>query len=81
MQIGWMAIMLVGSENGSELGACVERSAPMPARNLAPGFDFTDSDGYVDGLPMAEFAELRASASIWWNQQASLRGGCVRGHG
>jgi cholest-4-en-3-one 26-monooxygenase len=47
----------------------------MPTPDLASGFDFTDPDIYVERLPMAEFAELRASAPIWWNEQAPGNGG------
>ncbi len=47
----------------------------MPTPNLPPGFDFTDPDIYTERLPMAEFAELRASAPIWWNAQAPDNGG------
>jgi cholest-4-en-3-one 26-monooxygenase len=42
---------------------------------LPAGFDFTDPDIYAERLPMAEFAELRASAPIWWNGQAPGNGG------
>jgi cholest-4-en-3-one 26-monooxygenase len=48
---------------------------PNPAPNLPPGFDFTDPDIYTERLPMAEFAELRASAPIWWNEQTPGNGG------
>jgi cholest-4-en-3-one 26-monooxygenase len=47
----------------------------MPTPHLASGFDFTDPGIYVERLPMAEFAELRASAPIWWNEQAPGNGG------
>src|ERR1700738_3638781 len=47
----------------------------MPTPNLPPGFDFTDPDIYTERLPMEEFAELRASAPIWWNEQAPGNGG------
>lgn len=47
----------------------------MPSPNLPPGFDFTDPDIYAERLPVAEFAELRASAPIWWNEQAPGKGG------
>jgi cholest-4-en-3-one 26-monooxygenase len=47
----------------------------MSTPNLVPGFDFTDPDIYTDRLPMAEFAELRASAPIWWNEQQPGHGG------
>ncbi|KZS75359.1 steroid C27-monooxygenase [Mycobacterium kansasii] len=47
----------------------------MPCPNVPPGFDFTDPDIYAERLPVAEFAELRASAPIWWNEQAPGHGG------
>ena len=47
----------------------------MPTPNLPAGFDFTDPDIYTERLPMEEFAELRASAPIWWNEQAPGNGG------
>ncbi|GJO02794.1 hypothetical protein NJB1728216S_25570 [Mycobacterium marinum] len=37
--------------------------------NLPPGFDFTDPDIYAERLPVAELAEMRRSAPIWWNEQ------------
>ena len=33
------------------------------------GFDFTDPDVLMRGMPVAEFAELRKTAPVWWNQQ------------
>jgi len=47
----------------------------VPTPDLAPGFDFTDPDIYLERLPMAEFAKLRAAAPIWWNEQAPGNGG------
>src|SRR5271168_1426738 len=47
----------------------------MPTPNLPAGFDFTDPDIYTERLPMEEFAELRASTPIWWNEQARGNGG------
>ena len=38
----------------------------MPSPNLPPGFDPTDPDINVEGLPIEEFAELRKAAPIWW---------------
>ncbi|MGV0626537.1 cytochrome P450 [Mycolicibacter minnesotensis] len=35
------------------------------------GFDFTDPDVLLHGMPITEFAELRKTAPIWWNEQAS----------
>ena len=38
----------------------------MPSPNLPPGFDPTDPDINLKGLPVEEFAELRKAAPIWW---------------
>ncbi|RFD24676.1 steroid C27-monooxygenase [Mycobacterium uberis] len=47
----------------------------MPRPNLPPRFDLTDPDIYALRIPVEEFAELRASAPIWWNEQAPGTGG------
>jgi cholest-4-en-3-one 26-monooxygenase len=47
----------------------------MATPNLPPGFDFTDPDIYAHRLPVGEFAELRATAPIWWNEQPLDQGG------
>jgi cholest-4-en-3-one 26-monooxygenase len=36
---------------------------------IPAGFDFTDPDIYATRLPLAEFAELRRTAPVWWNSQ------------
>jgi cholest-4-en-3-one 26-monooxygenase len=41
----------------------------MAEPNIPEGFDFTDPDLYVSRMPMAEFAELRRTAPVWWNAQ------------
>ncbi|KZS60919.1 cytochrome P450 [Mycobacterium ostraviense] len=46
-----------------------------PAPNLPPGFDFTDPDIYAERLPVAELAEMRRCAPIWWNEQPIGCGG------
>ena len=33
------------------------------------GFDFTDPDVLLKGIPVTEFAELRRTAPVWWNEQ------------
>ncbi len=43
--------------------------------NLPPGFDFTDPDVYAERLPVAELAEMRKVAPIWWNEQPREVGG------
>jgi cholest-4-en-3-one 26-monooxygenase len=37
---------------------------------LPPGYDFTDPDVLLHGIPVAEFAELRKTAPVWWNEQS-----------
>jgi cholest-4-en-3-one 26-monooxygenase len=34
------------------------------------GFDFTDPDLLKEGMPVAQFAQLRETAPVWWNEQA-----------
>lgn len=39
--------------------------------SLCPaGFDFTDPDVLKHGIPVTEFAKLRKTAPVWWNEQA-----------
>jgi cholest-4-en-3-one 26-monooxygenase len=45
------------------------------APNLPPNFDFTDPDIYTERLPIAELAEMRKVAPIWWNAQPEDVGG------
>jgi cholest-4-en-3-one 26-monooxygenase len=33
------------------------------------GFDFTDPDVLLNGMPVRQFAELRKTAPVWWNEQ------------
>ncbi|PND56359.1 steroid C27-monooxygenase [Mycobacterium sp. ENV421] len=33
------------------------------------GFDFTDPDLLEAGMPVAQFAQLRQTAPVWWNEQ------------
>ncbi len=47
----------------------------MPSPHLPPGFDPTDPDICVQGLPVEEFAELRKAAPIWWCEQTPGRAG------
>ncbi|MCW2560968.1 MAG: Cytochrome P450-like protein [Mycobacterium sp.] len=47
----------------------------MPSPNLPAGFDFTDPDIYAERLPIAELAEMRKVAPIWWNEQPNGIGG------
>jgi cholest-4-en-3-one 26-monooxygenase len=37
--------------------------------DIPPGFDFTDPDLYAGRVPLAELAELRRTAPVWWNAQ------------
>jgi len=34
-----------------------------------PEFDLTDPDVLLDGTPIRQFAELRKTAPVWWNEQ------------
>ncbi|MFP1153601.1 cytochrome P450 [Mycobacterium sherrisii] len=45
------------------------------------GFDFTDPDVMVKGRPVEQFAWLRRSAPVWWNQQPPERSGGFRDGG
>ncbi|CAA0079533.1 Steroid C26-monooxygenase [Mycolicibacterium vanbaalenii] len=36
---------------------------------LPQGYDFTDPDVLLKGIPITEFAELRKTAPVWWNAQ------------
>jgi cholest-4-en-3-one 26-monooxygenase len=36
---------------------------------LPDGYDFTDPDVLLKGIPVTEFAELRKTAPVWWNEQ------------
>ena len=47
----------------------------MATPNLPPGFDFTDPDIYAHRVPMQEFAEVRKTVPIWWNEQPLDQGG------
>lgn len=47
----------------------------MPNVNLPSGFDFLDPDINAEALPVAEFAELRKTAPIYWVDQAPGKGG------
>jgi len=33
------------------------------------GFDFTNPDVLLQGIPVTEFAQLRKTAPVWWNEQ------------
>ncbi|AHH96760.1 cytochrome P450 [Kutzneria viridogrisea] len=48
---------------------------------IPTGFDFTDPDLYADRVPFEEFAELRATAPLWWNAQPEERSGGFRDGG
>jgi cholest-4-en-3-one 26-monooxygenase len=42
---------------------------PRVAPLLPPGYDFTDPDVLLQGIPVNEFAQLRKTAPVWWNEQ------------
>jgi cholest-4-en-3-one 26-monooxygenase len=39
------------------------------ARQFGQGYDFTDPDVLLRGIPVTEFAQLRKTAPVWWNEQ------------
>ncbi|HEX6527737.1 MAG TPA: cytochrome P450 [Streptosporangiaceae bacterium] len=41
----------------------------MAVPDIPSGLDLTDPDLYAHRVPQEEFAELRRSAPIWWNEQ------------
>lgn len=41
----------------------------MSACPFGAGYDFTDPDVLLRGIPVQEFAELRKTAPVWWNEQ------------
>ena len=41
----------------------------MGAPSIPAGFDFTDPELWAARSPETEFAELRETAPVWWNQQ------------
>src|SRR5882724_9465793 len=40
------------------------------AMRLPQGYDFTNPDVLLHGIPVTEFAELRKTAPVWWNEQS-----------
>jgi cholest-4-en-3-one 26-monooxygenase len=43
-----------------------------PTQTACPfgaGFDFTSPDVLLKGIPVTEFAQLRKTAPVWWNEQ------------
>jgi cholest-4-en-3-one 26-monooxygenase len=54
-------------------------TAARAACPFGQDFDFTDPDVLVNGMPVAEFAELRKTAPVWWNEQPA--GATVFGDG
>jgi cholest-4-en-3-one 26-monooxygenase len=45
-------------------------NSPLVASLLPPGYDFVDPDVLLKGIPVTEFAELRKTAPVWWNEQS-----------
>lgn len=44
----------------------------MTTTNACPfgtGYDFTDPEVLLQGIPVTEFAHLRKTAPVWWNEQ------------
>jgi cholest-4-en-3-one 26-monooxygenase len=44
-------------------------TTPSGCPFLPSGYDFTDPDVLLRGIPVTEFAELRRTAPVWWNEQ------------
>jgi cholest-4-en-3-one 26-monooxygenase len=63
------------SEPEEVYGMCPSAPRVRAAPNLPPGFDFTDHEIYASRLPMEEFAEVRRTEPIWWNEQPPDVGG------
>ncbi|MFC9894840.1 cytochrome P450 [Nocardia sp. NPDC127579] len=51
------------------------------APHFASGFDFTDPELWERRSPVAEFAELRRTAPVWWNAQPDETSGGFRDGG
>jgi cholest-4-en-3-one 26-monooxygenase len=47
----------------------------MTVPTFPPNFDFTDPDLCVQRLPVAELAELRRTAPVWWSAQPRMSSG------
>ncbi|MGY5276727.1 steroid C27-monooxygenase, partial [Nocardia gipuzkoensis] len=47
----------------------------MTTPSIPTGFDFTDPDLLASRLPIAEFAELRRTAPVWWCAQPDRASG------
>jgi cholest-4-en-3-one 26-monooxygenase len=71
LHITWEDMAMTAANDGLQScpllppGSHSPRVAPL----LPPGYDFTDPDVLVKGIPVAEFAELRKTAPVWWNAQ------------
>ncbi|MGO3326968.1 cytochrome P450 [Gordonia sp. (in: high G+C Gram-positive bacteria)] len=57
-----------------DTGASQESAGSCPFMHQE-GWDFTNPDLLMHGIPMKEFAELRKTAPIWWNAQLPGKGG------
>ena len=42
----------------------------LSACPFGAGYDFTDPDVLLQGIPVNEFTQLRKTAPVWWNEQA-----------
>jgi cholest-4-en-3-one 26-monooxygenase len=43
--------------------------ATLSACPFGQGYDFTDPEVLLRGIPVTEFAQLRKTAPVWWNEQ------------
>jgi cholest-4-en-3-one 26-monooxygenase len=66
---------------GGEGAQRMTRQVAKPDLGFGGGFDFTDPELLVRGLPVRQFAELRRTAPVWWNAQDPGHGGGFRDGG
>ena len=56
-------------------------TATQPDFMQQEGWDFTSPELLEQGMPVAEFAQLRKTAPVWWNAQEPGKGGGFRDGG
>ncbi len=59
----------------SDTAACPHAGGAPDPVTVPAGFDFTDPDLYAARVPLAEFAELRRTAPVFWNPQTREESG------
>jgi cholest-4-en-3-one 26-monooxygenase len=58
-----------GPDGVDPQGVPLPSGREVPPPRLPQGYDFTDPDVLLQGIPVTEFAELRKTAPVWWNEQ------------